>query len=210
LITVGKIKIKKHLNKNYMKVNIFIAILLLMSSYAATAQINSLEGLENLQAIQGDLIISKTNLTNLDALASLEEVKGNVIIKNNLELRDFCGLQQLFERGSIGGTIQIEGNLINPNPNNICEKITSSQEALEKVSSNIKLYPNPATTKISILMTRPMEVIQQIAIFDLVGKPVLSVVPTNNSISIETLPNGVYTIQVQSNLGIQKSQFIKQ
>jgi hypothetical protein len=53
----------------------------------------------SLNYISGDLLISGTDINNLEALSSLVRVKGALIIKDNPELKNITGLNSILEVG---------------------------------------------------------------------------------------------------------------
>lgn len=71
--------------------------------------------------------------------------------------------------------------------------------------NGISIYPNPSSSNIKI---QGDIVIENIIIFNLNGELVQS--ETNSEFSINELPTGVYTIQVQSSTGTAVSRFVKQ
>jgi len=75
---------------------------------------NNLEGLENLENIKGDLLVAGTYITNLNDFESLVEVKGRIGFYNNLELKNFCDLLDLFKLNNF----EIYNNDYNPSLNN--------------------------------------------------------------------------------------------
>lgn len=63
---------------------------------------------------------------------------------------------------------------------------------------NAKVYPNPASNEVCIQLPERIE-IDQVTIEDITGKLVKTV--TGNKFSIAELPNGLYILQVQTNVG---------
>jgi hypothetical protein len=65
----------------------------------------SLEGLESLSEITGELfIMNNSNLSSLSGLASLSNISGNLSISNNQELFDLSGLESLV---AVGGDLHL-------------------------------------------------------------------------------------------------------
>jgi hypothetical protein len=60
-------------------------------------------------------------LTNIDGLAALTSVDGDVIISSNGALTQFCGLFPLLDSRTVGGTILISANGINVTETDILE-----------------------------------------------------------------------------------------
>lgn len=71
--------------------------------------------------------------------------------------------------------------------------------------SYLTLYPNPATTQITVQID---ENIEGLLIYNLLGELVHS--STNKTISIENLENGVYVVAIKTGNGINKISFVKQ
>lgn len=83
--------------------------------------IGSLVGLHNIDYVGSSFqILFNDNLDNLDPLANLDEVDGNFTIRNN-SLTDFCGLQNLFGSGGVGGQFLVEDNAYNPTEQDIID-----------------------------------------------------------------------------------------
>jgi len=81
-------------------------------------RLTSLLGLSDLTSVDGNLEINVnsfivgpvTGLPNLNGLENLLSVGGNLEVIANKDLFDFCGLYNLFNSGTIGGTIEIVRN----------------------------------------------------------------------------------------------------
>lgn len=81
---------------------------LFIESNVALTNIN---GLSNLTSIGGRLwIVSNRSLQNLNGLSGLTSVGSHIDIRENRSLIDFCGLYNLFNSGTISGTIIITNN----------------------------------------------------------------------------------------------------
>ena len=71
--------------------------------------------------------------------------------------------------------------------------------------TNISIYPNPTNNTLFILGNKtPIAV----AIYNVLGKKVLSIKNTNN-INVEALPSGVYVIRISDGVGQTNRKFIK-
>ncbi len=75
----------------------------------------------------------------------------------------------------------------------------------DKSNSRFSIYPNPATSAVTV---QTDEVIEQIHIYNSLGEVVQT--ETQTSFSIEQLPSGVYIIQLQTVQGSFNSRFIKE
>lgn len=76
------------------------------------------------------------------------------------------------------------------------------------VKNKLSLYPNPTTSQLTIANIQSQVV--SVRILDVTGKVVKTEVPTNNTIDVSNLINGVYFIQVQTKEGMHHSKFIKE
>lgn len=89
-----------------------------------SGNITSLEILSDLEKIIGNLAIIDTQLTTLDGLENLILVTGDITITSTPPFQqgitDFCALQQLLEGGSFK-SISITKNLFNPTVAEIVE-----------------------------------------------------------------------------------------
>ena len=71
--------------------------------------------------------------------------------------------------------------------------------------TNISIYPNPAS---NTLFISGNETPIAVAIFNVLGKEVLSIKNTNN-INVQALPSGVYVIRISDGVGQTNRKFIK-
>lgn len=107
--------------------------------------------------------------------------------------------------------------LVNDKPNSEPNKgffqvnytITATND--KNLVNNVQIYPNPATQVIHI--NSPEEYIQQVDIFDLMGKNILSQNIDNQqftTISIENLPHGFYKILIKKEKTVTTAKLIVQ
>lgn len=89
----------------------------------------------------------------------------------------------------------------NCDPNCIASGITESEK-----QQQIKVYPNPATNKLSIELNQNIE---RYTIYNLLGEKQLEG-RYNNSIDISTLTQGMYLIQIENESTFSTSKFIKE
>lgn len=77
-------------------------------------------------------------------------------------------------------------------------------------SSEVSLYPNPATS--SVFITTNSVVIESITIFDESGKEVLKQEIKNKeaNLNLESLLKGIYFVEMKTTNGIEKKKFIKE
>lgn len=109
---------------------------------------------------------------------------------------------------SVAGVIKVKSYAYNNVAN---QSITAGQSTLDtdEFSQNLKLkiYPNPIKNTFSIIGN---ELINEIEIFDLVGKSVFYKQNPNNEINIEFLPKGFYVSRIKSENGISRIRIIKE
>ncbi|CAI8334064.1 MAG: Uncharacterised protein [Cryomorphaceae bacterium] len=70
---------------------------------------------------------------------------------------------------------------------------------------NVSMHPNPTD---NTLFISGNESVIAVAIYNVLGKEVLSVKNTNN-INVQALPSGVYTIRISGGVGQTNRKFIK-
>ena len=74
-------------------------------------------------------------------------------------------------------------------------------------SDNISLFPNPANNDFSV---KGINGERQLDLFDLTGKQVLSTKTTGeNSISVSSLPVGVYVVKIITEGGVIEKKLVK-
>ncbi|WP_299223836.1 T9SS type A sorting domain-containing protein [uncultured Psychroserpens sp.] len=172
--------------------------------------ITTLDGLETVLSIDGNLVIYDTEITNLNGIENLTYVGGDVIIQDNNSLIDFCGLFALLENDGIQGELIINGNAINPISDDIlnnidCVPTLSDIEINEQV--DISIYPNPTDGSINISSSMYLEILS-IEIFSLEGKKVKEIKP-QNIINIEDLSNGLYFLKLKTENFILVEKILK-
>jgi hypothetical protein len=76
--------------------------------------------------------------------------------------------------------------------------------------SNVALhvYPNPANNQLNIETNGA--IIQHIDVIDVLGNVTISRTTDKSAIDISFLPAGIYTINVSTNAGMARQQFVKQ
>ncbi|MBI3135425.1 MAG: T9SS type A sorting domain-containing protein [Bacteroidetes bacterium] len=85
--------------------------------------------------------------------------------------------------------------------------VTDYQAGLvENQTGSVSLYPNPASKQITVQVT---ETIQQIRIFTVEGKLLMTRVSDETLVDISKLENGVYILEVKTASGLFTSRFIK-
>jgi len=81
---------------------------------------------------------------------------------------------------------------------------------LKDVSSELRVYPNPASDKFNLVLNLPLAQETTLKIFDVTGMQILSKQITSNNQSVNTnhLSNGVYLIFVESDLFTAKQKLV--
>ncbi|HLP65464.1 carbohydrate binding domain-containing protein [Flavobacterium sp.] len=76
-------------------------------------------------------------------------------------------------------------------------------------ASNIKMYPNPASTLLTI---DAEEAIEKVSVFNLLGQEVISVSPSNELVTLDvaSLQTGIYVVKTNINGVISSTKFIKE
>ena len=154
------------------------------------ANINNLVPLVNLTEITGNVqIISNAQLTSLNGLQNITDVGGSWFMYYNFQLSDCCAIDDLLETGGVTGIVQIFFNafgshcnseaaikaacpiVVMPvNPNN---GITTNGQSYSLSEKQISLMPNPASSEVTILMSRTADV-ANLQIVDMLGRVVFT------------------------------------
>jgi len=88
-----------------------------------------------------------------------------------------------------------------------CVTIASVGLSENKSSNKLSIYPNPATTHLTIDVAAQIE---SIRIIDLNGKIVKEETQNTRVVAINNLPKGLYFLQVKTDKGLANSKFIKE
>ena len=141
-----------------------------------------------------------TSYTDAGATASDNydgDITDTIVIVNNVD-------------SAVVGTYAVTYNVSDAN-GNAAEEVTrtviieSSLSTEDNTMNIIKVYPNPVKDKLFISGNKtPIAV----AIYNVLGKEVLSVKNTNN-INVKALPSGVYVIRISDGVGQTNRKFIK-
>ena len=70
-----------------------------------------------------------------------------------------------------------------------------------------EMFPNPVKNKLNI---ESKDAITNVAVFDLLGKEVISSNIVKNTLDVSTLSNGVYIIKLTSDKGVATKKFVKE
>ncbi|MBV5342278.1 T9SS type A sorting domain-containing protein, partial [bacterium] len=81
---------------------------------------------------------------------------------------------------------------------------------LRDASSELSVYPNPASDKFNIVLNLPLTQKTTLKIFDVAGTQIKSeiILSNNQVVNIEQLPNGVYFLFVESDSFIAKHKLV--
>jgi hypothetical protein len=72
----------------------------------------------------------------------------------------------------------------------------------------LHVYPNPANNVLNIETNGA--IIQHVDVIDVLGNVTISRTTDKSAIDISSMPAGIYTINVRTNEGIARQQFVKQ
>jgi hypothetical protein len=159
--------------------------------------LGSLTGLENVTLIDGYIAIE--NNDNLISLSGLENIDANSIIDINIfdnNSLSYCDVYSICQYlASPNGTIEIHDNAPGCNSQEEVEAacLTSIRDNIAK--EEITLFPNPATSFITINVTGGQPIAEAI-IYNHLGQKALVAVPVNNTVDVSTLKSGIYFIEV--------------
>lgn len=86
--------------------------------------------------------------------------------------------------------------------------MTTSVGVLENINfPNLSIFPNPATSQITINSDL---IIKSIEIMDVMGKTIKTLISSNNTIDISYLTKGIYFLQLQTSEGLVSKKIIKE
>lgn len=192
--------------------------------------ITNLSNLGNWTEITGGLTIYFTGLTNLDGLEQLADVGQQLMIYYNFNLANCCAIHDLIN-GGVGGSIMVYLNAtgcnstaeINSNcapsplitnPTNTIVGTTWERHpttSRERISDDLKIYPNPATNQFFVEMkneTAP----KKIDLYDLQGQLVkqqtLSGSTGRHAINVSNLKTGTYFVYVHTDRSMEVQRLV--
>jgi hypothetical protein len=165
--------------------------------------INSTLGLESFRSIDGNLVISNSQISDLSGLSNLLFVGGDLIIEDNSMLYDYCGLSTLISNDGVMGDIIIAGNLYNPVAGDIITDNCSDDSVLSievpSIDNDIIVYPNPIASG-SIIKVVSNELLSAVRLYDANGKE-LKIKYSSETKSIkllEHMASGIYFLKLYS------------
>jgi Leucine-rich repeat (LRR) protein len=156
----------------------------------------------NLNIISLDLS-NNTNLTTI-------QCQDNMISELNVANGNNTAILTFNATGNPATCIQVDDAVYSTtNWTNIDATASFSENCASSINENeqlnISLYPNPAS---SILTIQSDEVINQIQIFNLLGELIQT--EKQSTFSIEQLPSGIYVLQIQTENGQSNQRFVKE
>ena len=179
----------------------------------------NLVGLNNLTTIGGTLNISLNNygakLSSLSGLDNLNSIGANLLIYFNFSLSDCCSIDNLLSNAGVGGATSIHHNAAGCNSvgdiGNSCggnsiivPDLPGIHQAEASETPRLWLFPNPATTDVTIYLEGFGTDEAELTVFDQLGRKVLMqpVAPEQNVIELNLDPakfkGGVYLITVNA------------
>ena len=183
--------------------------------------LKSFNGLNNLNAIGGYVEIwDNDSLTNLSGLENLTSIGGFLEIIHNNSLTSLTGLENIEPNSITSLYIQANPNLNDCDVKSICDYLASTNcvyqinnnisgcnnkdEILEDCSNSIEvfgikksftMFPNPASSFITINLKEGIP-IEQAIIYNHLGQKALVAVPVNNTVDVSKLRPGIYFLEV--------------
>jgi len=189
--------------------------------YSNNSLIN-LDGLNNVTSIGGGLTINyNSTITNLEGLNNLTTIGGSIFIDNNSGLITLEGLDNIDPETISYIFILSNHSLSNCDAKSVCDYIASpncnvgidynapgcnSKEEVEEaclvsIDANTKpeftIYPNPTKNKL-FLSSKNGVTINEVTIYNQLGKKVLHKNRIFSSIDISMLGQGMYIIELFS------------
>jgi len=183
--------------------------------------LSSLNGL-NISSIGNSLVINENeSLSDISGLGSLTTIGGNLTVAWNNSLTELTGLDNINANSITDLEIHDNHSLSICEVQSICEYLSSpngdidihdndagcmSQTEVETAcisvgisnivpDNDLSIYPNPATTEISIRNSRN---VINCSIFNQLGQRLLHQVYTNNKIDVSKLDQGIYIIELNT------------
>jgi hypothetical protein len=198
-------------------------------------RLKSLSGLNDVASIGGYIrIFDNDSLASLLALNNLTSIGGDLIIKNNDDLSSLSGIGNIYP-GSIdnlditandslsecdvlsictyltapGGTITINNNKAGCNSQVEVESACLTSVENINAKDEITLFPNPATTFITINVKEGIP-IEEAIIYNHLWQKALEAVPVNNTVDISKLRPGIYFMEVATKEWRGRTKLVKQ
>lgn len=175
----------------------------------------SVAGLENLTIIGGDLTIQSNHaLSSLAGLGNIDAASiSDLTIYSNTSLSN-CEVQSICDYlGSPGGSIVITNNATGCDSQQEVEDACVGVDIYEPTYiDEVLIYPNPATSAITIQTTGMPSDNSSITVLNTGGQLLIEQALTEaiTSIDISSFPRGVYFVKIRGNNSISVHKMIKQ
>jgi hypothetical protein len=211
------------------------------TGFGGNQRLIDLTGLSNLHSVGGDLwILYNESLTDLTGLESLNSIGGSLVIRDDSSLVSLTGIENIAAGtiadiriinndslaycevksicdflGSPNGTIEIHDNATGCNSQEEVEAacLTGLEEsAVSSQQSAVWIYPNPATSTITISTPATSEKNTILSLTDITGKEVLKreLKQAQHVIDVSGLPRGVYFVRITGEDAVWTGRFIKE
>jgi hypothetical protein len=186
--------------------------------------LTSLNGLENLTTIEHLYIEDNDTLQTLSGLENFTSGIITLYIKNNPDLTSLAGIENFvstemkfveiyenhklavcdvksicywIENHTVNLYLSIWGNA--PGCNSFEQIKNACKNAIDETKNKaLSLYPNPATSLITIHIKEGIQ-IEEAIIYNHIGQKALVAVPVNNTVDVSTLRPGIYFIEIATN-----------
>lgn len=185
------------------------------------------DGLENLTTIGGDLAIRfNDTLTSVEDLQGLTTIGGELAIRSNYDLTSLTGLDNI-EPTSINSLVILSnfslsscevlsiceylanptGSILISNNETGCKTQQEVEDACEAVSieeddmsQNISIFPNPASSRLSIDISKEPAQNTKLIISNINGQAIHTqqITEPKTEIDISSLSAGIYIVKLQS------------
>jgi hypothetical protein len=181
------------------------------------AALTSLTELENLTYIGGNLEIWRNEV--LTSLTGLDNVVANSIndlyISGNNSLST-CAIQSICDYlAAPNGTVYIDNNATGCNSPEEVEAacgVGLDESAVSSRQSAVNIYPNPASTTITIEMPTTPDKNTTLAIFNISGQRLIKrrIMEQQTVVDVSGLSQGVYFVSVADERMVMVGKFVKQ
>jgi hypothetical protein len=177
--------------------------------------LTSLTGLDNLTFIGGRLaILNNHALTSLTGLNNINARSINDLYIHDNHYLSTCAIQSICDYlASPNGTIDIHGNatgcISETEVDSACVYLSTDEIYLQYA---FLIYPNPASTQITISTPTTPDKTTTLTIIDITGKEVMNCELTQDQtvVDVSGLSQGVYFVRVVNDRTVQVGKFVKQ
>lgn len=174
--------------------------------------ITTLGNLDFASAVDSILIIGNRGLTDISAIASIEQVNSKIELSSNIQLRTCCPLIYLIDTVGID-----ESKVIVYDNDDYCETIDTARfycqymdsiiTSIDDLESKVLVYPNPADNIISI---DGLEGTNRVRIVSVLGQVVFyeEAYSNHQNSFIGDLKSGIYSMEIQSGNKVHKVRLL--